>query len=122
MMSVYHAQYLFIGLLTVVALVLGIAPILLAGIIAPKKPGPSKQAPYECGLESHGEPWVQFRAQYYVYALLFVVFDVEVIFLYPWALAWKTFGPVALAEMGLFIMILAVALVYAWAKGVLEWE
>lgn len=122
MLSAYGAHYAFIGLLTGVAVVLGVAPILLAKVIAPRKPGASKQAPYECGLESQGEPWVQFRAQYYVYALLFVVFDVEVIFLYPWALAWKTFGPVALAEMGVFLLVLAVALVYAWHKGVLEWE
>ncbi|MBI1992214.1 MAG: NADH-quinone oxidoreductase subunit A [Candidatus Omnitrophica bacterium] len=121
-MSTYVHQYAFIGLLSVVAIIFGIAPIVLARFIAPKKPGHSKQAPYECGLESTGEPWVQFRVQYYLYALLFVIFDVEVVFIYPWALAWKGLGPVALAEMALFIAILAVGLVYAWKRGVLEWE
>ena len=121
-MDAYSSQYLFIGLLTGVAVILGVAPLILAKFIAPKKPGRSKQAPYECGMESTGEPWVQFRVQYYVYALLFVVFDVEVIFIYPWALILKEQGPVALAEMALFIAILAVGLIYAWKKGVLEWE
>ena len=118
----YAQQYLFIGALASVAVVLGVAPLILARFIAPKKPGHSKQAPYECGLESQGEPWVQYRVQYYVYALLFVVFDVEVIFLYPWALIWKGLGPVVFAEMALFIAILSVGLVYAWKKGVLEWH
>lgn len=118
----YAHQYLFIGVLTVVAVFLGVAPLILARWVAPKKPGLSKGAPYECGLESTGEPWVQFRAPYYVYALLFVIFDVEIIFLYPWALVWRGLGPVALAEMVLFLAILAVALAYAWRKGVLEWE
>ncbi len=118
----YTQQYLFIGLLACAALFFGIAPLILAKFVAPKKPGLTKQAPYECGLESVGDPWVQFKVQYYVYALLFVVFDVEVLFIYPWALIWKEFGMVALVEMGTFIAILGVALAYAWKKGVLEWE
>jgi NADH:ubiquinone oxidoreductase subunit 3 (subunit A) len=122
MESSYVQQYAFIGLLTLVAIVLGVAPILLAKVIAPKKPGMSKQAPYECGLEASGEPWVQFRVQYYIYALLFVIFDVEIVFIYPWALVWKSLGPVVLAEMVLFLAILGVGLAYAWKKGVLEWE
>jgi len=122
MEAAYAQQYLFIGLLTAVAVVLGVAPLIVARLIAPKKPGQSKQAPYECGLESEGDPWVQFRVQYYVYALLFVIFDVEVIFIYPWALVWRGLGPVVFAEMALFLAILAVALVYAWSKGVLEWK
>ncbi|MBI3331313.1 MAG: NADH-quinone oxidoreductase subunit A [Candidatus Omnitrophica bacterium] len=122
MSDLYFQHYLFIGVLTAVAVGFGAAPILLARLIAPRRPAPSKQAPYECGIESAGDPWVQFRVQYYLYALLFVIFDVEVIFIYPWALVWKGLGPVVLAEMALFLGILAVALVYAWKKGVLEWE
>ncbi len=114
--------FLFIGLLTVASIGFGIAPLILAKCIAPKKPGQSKLAPYECGLESSGDSWVQFRVQYYIYALLFVIFDVEVVFLYPWALIWKQLGPLAFAEMMLFLAILAVGLIYAWRKGVLEWE
>ncbi len=71
---------------------------------------------------SSGEPWVQFRAQYYIYALLFVIFDVEVVFIFPWAMIWKTLGPIALIEMVLFLAILGVGLLYAWKKGVLEWD
>ena len=122
MTASYTQQYALIGVLTGVAVLLGVMPLLVAKWIAPKKPGPSKQAPYECGLESTGEPWVQFRVQYYVYALLFVIFDVEVIFIYPWALVWKELGPIVFAEMGLFLSILAVGLIYAWKKGVLEWD
>ena len=122
MTTSYLQQYTFIGLLSAVAVVLGVAPLILAKFIAPKKPGHSKQAPYECGLESTGDPWVQFRVQYYIYALLFVIFDVEVVFIYPWALVWKSLGPVAFAEMALFLAILAVGLLYAWKKGVLEWK
>ena len=118
----YFQQYAFIGLLTVVAVVLGVAPLILARFIAPKKPGRSKQSPYECGLESEGDPWMQFRVQYYIYALLFVIFDVEVVFIYPWALVWKGLGPAAFAEMAIFLAILAVGLIYAWKKGVLEWN
>ena len=118
----YVQHYLFIGLLAGVAVVLGVAPLILAKCVAPKKPGHSKQAPYECGLESPGDPWVQFNVQYYIYALLFVIFDVEIIFIYPWALVWKGLGPVVFGEMALFLAILAVALAYAWKKGVLEWD
>ena len=120
--STYLQQYLFLGLLTGVAVILGVAPLILAKFVAPKKPGQSKQSAYECGLESSGDPWVQFRVQYYVYALLFVVFDVEVVFIYPWAMVWKTLGPAVFTEMALFIAILAAGLVYAWRKGALEWE
>ena len=122
MNSSYSQQYLFIGLLTLVAIVLAVAPLILAKFVAPKKPGQSKQAPYECGLESTGDPWMQFRVQYYIYALLFVIFDVEVVFIYPWALVWKSLGPVVFVEMILFLAILAVGLIYAWKKGVLEWD
>jgi len=122
MTDAYTQQYLLISLLVLEAIFLGAAPLLLARFVAPRKPSPSKQAPYECGIESTGDSWMQFRVQYYVYALLFVVFDVEVVFLYPWALVWKGMGPVVFAEMLLFIAILAVGLIYAWKTGVLEWE
>jgi len=122
MTDAYAQQYLFIGILAIAAIFLGVAPLVLARFVAPKKPGQTKQDAYECGLESSGDPWMQFRVQYYLYALLFVIFDVEVVFIYPWAVVWKQFGTVALAEMALFIGILAVGLVYAWKKGVLEWE
>ena len=127
MTQVYLQQYVLIGLLAGVAIMLGAVPLVLARFISPKKPGHTKSEPYECGMESSGDPWVQFRAQYYIYALLFVVFDVEVVFIYPWAIIWKDYGSIVgpsvlLAEMALFLAILGVGLVYAWKKGVLEWE
>ena len=126
MIDTYLSDYAFIGLLSAVAIGLGVAPLILARFVAPKKPGQSKQAPYECGLESTGDPWVQFRVQYYIYALLFVIFDVEVVFIYPWAVVWRELtpllGPLVLVEMVVFLAILGVGLVYAWKKGVLEWE
>lgn len=122
MNAAYLQQYLLIGLLTVAAVGMAVLPLILARFIAPKKPGASKNAAYECGLESTGDPWGQFRVQYYIYALLFVIFDVEVVLIYPWAIVWKSLGVVAFVEMVIFLGILAVGLAYAWKKGVLEWK
>ena len=116
------SPYLFIGCLAFAAIGLGVAPLILSTFVAPKKPGASKQDAYECGLPSSGEPWIQFRVQYYLYALVFVIFDVEVVFLYPWALVWREIGALALIEAAIFLAILGVGLAYAWKKGVLEWE
>ena len=121
-MTSVESPYFFIGFLAVAAIGLGVAPLILSKFVAPKKPGQTKHDAYECGLPSLGESWIQFRVQYYVYALLFVIFDVEVIFIYPWALVWKSFGALAIVELAIFIGILAVGLAYAWRKGVLEWE
>ena len=118
----YAHQYLLVGLLTAAAVVMAVLPLVLAKFLAPKKPGASKTAAYECGLASPGDSWVQFRVQYYLYALLFVIFDVDIVFIYPWALVWKPLGMVALVEMAIFLAILGVGLAYAWKKGVLEWE
>ena len=122
MQPAYALQYLFVGILSLVAVVLGVAPLILAKFIAPKKPGHSKTSAYECGLESKGDSWAQFRVQYYLYALLFVIFDVETLFVYPWAVTARELGPLALAEMGVFLAILFLGLAYAWAKGALVWE
>lgn len=78
--------------------------------------------PYECGVEPVGPPWVQFRVGYYVYALLFVVFDIETIFLYPWAVSFNKLGIFVLVEMVIFISILAAGLAYAWKEGALRWR
>ncbi len=118
----YFYHYLFIGVFVLFALVFPLLPILLAKVVAPKKPSPTKNATYECGLEAEGDPWIQFRIQYYIYALIFVIFDVETIFIYPWAVSFKSLGLFAFVEMILFIAILSVGLVYAWRKKVLQWE
>lgn len=93
----------------------------MAFLIRPKKPGPIKKSTYECGLETMGETWVRFRVQYYIYALVFVIFDIETVFLYPWAVAYNQLGLFALVEMFIFLGILGGGLLYAWRKGVLEW-
>ena len=118
----YAYHYLFLGIFLLIATGFPLLPIALAQFIAPKKPNPIKSASYECGMESKGDSWVQFKAQYYVYALIFVIFDIEVIFIYPWAVAFKQMGFFALIEMFVFLAILGFGLVYAWKKNVLEWK
>jgi len=114
-------QFAFIGVFLVVALIFGIAPIAIAFVLRPKKPNLRKAETYECGIEARGTAWVQFKVQYYVFALAFVVFDVEAVFLLPWALAYHALGLYAVIEAIIFIMILLAALAYVWRKGALEW-
>jgi NADH-quinone oxidoreductase subunit A len=115
------ANYAFIGVFLLAALSFPVVPLVLAYFFRPRRPTPIKQSTYECGLEAIGDIWVQFKVQYYLYALAFVIFDVEVIFLYPWAVAFNQLGLFALIEMLIFLAILIAGLVYAWRKGALEW-
>ncbi|NDJ75869.1 MAG: NADH-quinone oxidoreductase subunit A [Chloroflexi bacterium] len=115
-------EWLFIGLFFALGWMLPTIPIVAGKLLGPKRPNKIKQQTYECGIETVGNTWVQFRAQYYVFALVFVVFDVELIFLFPWAMAYNKLGLFALFEMTVFILLLVVALVYTWRKGALEWE
>ena len=94
----------------------------LARLLRPNKPSPEKLMPYECGPDPIGPAWYQFNIRYYVYALLFVVFDVEAAFLFPWALVYRQQGWAGFAEMVVFIGILTAGLLYAWRKGALEWQ
>ena len=112
----------FIGLFIAVAIVLLSVPLLLNALLAPHKPNKVKSEAYECGIETVGDTWIQFKAQYYVYALIFVVFDVEAIFLLPWAVAYNQLPLFGVIAMLLFIVLLADGLVYAWRKGDLEWS
>jgi NADH-quinone oxidoreductase subunit A len=116
------SDYNFIGVYVVVACAFPFIALGLAWLLRPKKPNPTKASTYECGLETVGDTWVQFRAQYYVYALVFVVFDIEAIFLFPWAVAYDKVGLYALVEAFFFLAILTVGLVYAWRKGALRWQ
>jgi NADH-quinone oxidoreductase subunit A len=113
----YFLVLLFIGLTG--AFVFG--GLIASFLIAPHKPGKVKNSPYECGEKPMGSAWVQFNVGYYLFALLFLVFDVEAAFLYPWAVVLREVGVAGLMEAGVFILILLSALVYAWRKGVLEW-
>lgn len=91
-------------------------------LLSPHKVYPEKLETYECGSDPIGPPWVQFRVGYYVYALLFVVFDIETAFLFPWAVAFRSFGWWILFEMVIFVAILLVGLAYAWKEGALRWR
>src|SRR5437660_10639582 len=114
-------NYAFIGILLLGAIVFALLPLGVVWLVAPRKRSESKSDTYECGLLTTGETWVRFRIQYYIYALLFVVFDIETVFLYPWAVSYAGLGAFALVEMAIFLAILAIGLVYAWARGVLRW-
>jgi NADH:ubiquinone oxidoreductase subunit 3 (subunit A) len=116
------SQYAFIGIFAIVAFALPIIGLAVAWLLRPKKPNPLKNSTYECGMETIGSTWVQFKAQYYLYALIFVVFDVEAVFIFPWAVAYNRLGLYALVEMVLFVAILVGGLLYAWRKGALEWH
>jgi NADH-quinone oxidoreductase subunit A len=116
------SQYAFIGVFAIIAFALPIIGLVVAWLLRPKKPNPAKNSTYECGVETIGDAWVQFKAQYYLYALIFVVFDVEAIFIFPWAVAYNQLGLYALVEMILFVGILVGGLLYAWRKGALEWH
>jgi NADH:ubiquinone oxidoreductase subunit 3 (subunit A) len=118
--------WMYVGLFLLVGIIIPIAPIVFSALIAPKKPNPIKQSTYECGIETVGDSWVQFKAQYYVFALVFLVFDVETVFLFPWAMALNAKSPVVLPafvaiEGVVFILILMAGLAYTWRKGLLEW-
>jgi NADH-quinone oxidoreductase subunit A len=118
------SDYHFIGVFVVVAIIFPFVALGLAWLLRPKKPNPVKASTYECGIETIGDTWVQFRAQYYIYALVFVVFDIEAVFLFPWAVAYGNPGVTlwALFEAFLFLGILTIGLVYAWRKGALRWQ
>ncbi|MER3399798.1 MAG: NADH-quinone oxidoreductase subunit A [Thermoflexus sp.] len=113
--------YALVGLFLVVTVVLLGATLLLWWLLRPKKPNPLKLETYECGVQTVGDAWVQFRAQYYIFALIFVLFDVEAVFLFPWAVAYNRLGFYAVVEMALFLLLLLGGLLYAWRKGSLEW-
>ena len=114
-------QWIYIALFFIVGLIIPVGAIAAAWILGPKKPNPIKKTTYECGIETVGDSWVQFKAQYYIFALVFLVFDVETVFLFPWAVRLEQLGLFAVLEGIVFILILIAGLVYTWRKGMLEW-
>ena len=118
--------YLPILVLLIAAVAFALAPLLIAWVWAkrfsPQKPGPTKNAVYECGLESKGDAWVQFKSQYYLYGIIFLIFDVETIFLLPFAVSFTGLGVGAFIAMMIFLLLLVEGLVWAWHKGVLTWR
>ena len=120
------SPYLFILLLLAGAAAFALVPLGLAWLWArffsPRKPGSDKGAIYECGLDSKGDAWVQFRSEYYLYAIIFLVFDVETVFLLPFAVAFAGLSVGAFVAMMVFLLLLVEGLVWAWQKGVLTWK
>lgn len=114
----YFPILLFIGS----ALVFAVITLVLSYLLQPKYPETEKLSPYECGSEPFSDARIPFPVRYYVIAMLFVIFDIEVIFLYPWAVTFDQLGLVGLVEMMIFIGLFVVAYVYAWMKGALEWD
>ena len=125
-MPIEYSPYLLIFVLLVAALLFALAPLGLAWLWAkkfsPRKPGPVKNAIYECGLESKGDAWVQFKAEYYLYAIIFLIFDVETIFVLPFAVAFGGLSAGAFVAMMVFLLLMAEGLFWAWQKGVLTWN
>ena len=107
------------------AVILGIImvaiPLIISWLIAPSNKTKDKLDTYECGEEAEGSAWLQFNIRFYIIALIFLIFDVEVVFLFPWAVVFKEMGLLALIEMGIFLLILIVGLAYVWVKSDLEW-
>lgn len=118
----YWNGYLFVVLFILFGILLPVGALWVIGpLLRPNKPNPVKRTTYESGLAPYGDAHVRYNARYYLFALLFVVFDVETLFLYPWAAAFHKLGHFALVEMLIFILLLVIGLAYAWRKKVLEW-
>ena len=117
----YFGQYVTIGIFGIVAVVLVFGTFALAKLVRPDHPSTEKGTTYESGIDPIGGAWAHTSVRYYMFALLFVIFDVEAVFLFPWAIVFKSLGTQALVEMVIFIGILALALLYAIKKEVLEW-
>ena len=115
-------QYLPVLLFILVGIGVGAAPLLLGMGLGPHRPDAAKNSPYECGFEAFEDARMKFDVRYYLIAILFVIFDLEIAFLFPWAVVFDRIGLIALVEMALFLGLLVVGFVYIWKKGALEWE
>ncbi len=115
-------SYLPILVLIGIAFAFAIAVVILSRLIGPNKPNDIKLAPYECGMPLLSSAQDRFSIKFYIIAMLFILFDIEAVFLYPWAVMYKRLGVFGFVEMGVFIFILLVGFAYVWKKGALEWE
>jgi NADH-quinone oxidoreductase subunit A len=116
------AEYWPVLLFIAVAAGMGIVLVTLGLLVGPRRPESDKLSPYECGFEAFEDARLQFDVRYYLLAILFIIFDLEIAFLFPWAVVFKQIGIVALIEMGLFLLLLVIGFAYVWKKGALEWE
>jgi len=116
------AEYFPILLFILVGLAVGVAPMVLGKLLGPSRPDPEKLSPYECGFEAFEDARMKFDVRYYLVAILFILFDLEIAFLFPWAVALNEIGAAGFIAMMVFLGILVVGFVYEWMKGALEWE
>jgi NADH-quinone oxidoreductase subunit A len=116
------AEYFPILLFILVGLAVGVAPMVLGKLLAPSRPDPEKLSPYECGFEAFEDARMKFDVRYYLVAILFILFDLEIAFLFPWATVINDIGLAGFVSMMVFLTILVVGFAYEWLKGALEWE
>jgi NADH-quinone oxidoreductase subunit A len=115
-------SYLPILIFLIVGLLVGVGPLVLGYVLGPRRPDPEKESPYECGFEAFENARMKFDVRYYLVAILFIIFDLEIAFLFPWAVVLDALGPVGFTAMAVFLGILVVGFIYEWKKGALEWE
>ncbi len=115
-------HYLPVLIFLLVALVVGVVPLLMGSALGPRKPDSEKLSPYECGFEAFEDARVKFDVRYYLVAILFILFDLEIAFLFPWAVVFDQIGMMGFLAMMIFLAILVVGFIYEWKKGALEWE
>lgn len=116
-------NYLPVLVFLAIGLMVGIGPIFLGGyLLAPHKPDAAKNSPFECGFEAFEDSRMKFDVRYYLVAILFIIFDLEIAFLFPWAIVLDEIGMFGLVAMGIFLSILIIGFIYEWKKGALEWE
>jgi NADH-quinone oxidoreductase subunit A len=118
MLENYFPVLLFI----IIALLIGVLPLALGGLIGPSRPDDKKNSPYECGFEAFEDARMKFDVRFYLVAILFILFDLEIAFLFPWAIVLKEIGTFGFVSMMIFLAILVVGFIYEWMKGALEWE
>lgn len=116
------SAYLPIALAFILAVGFAAVSLTLSRLVAPRKPTPEKLAPYECGIVPLQEPAQRFPVKFYLVAMLFVIFDVEIIFLFAWAVRWQEFGWAGIAAMGIFVLLVGETLLYVWKRGALDWN
>ena len=115
-------NYFPILMFVLVGIAVGVLPVAMGFILAPSRPDPEKLSPYECGFEAFEDARMKFDVRYYLVAILFILFDLEIAFLFPWAVSLDAIGTFGLVAMGIFLAVLVVGFVYEWKKGALEWE
>jgi NADH-quinone oxidoreductase subunit A len=116
------AEYLPVLLFLIVATALGVVLLTVGWVLGPKRPEAEKLSPYECGFEAFEDARMKFDVRYYLVAILFIIFDLEIAFLFPWALVFRDIGMTAIVAMAIFLAILVVGFAYEWKKGALDWE